>query len=135
MADIPRIDADPESMEPGGADEFAKAELRLLTAEAKAAEKLNREGDQRYWLRWFVVALCVTIIIGMGALLIHVSHWLPNEPAMMTAVILLHLAPIISMTTLAIALLIAAFRGFKDGDDAKGASIASEAARTSGLMN
>lgn len=134
MTDIPAIDAEPEPPLHSIAAELADAEYRLLNAEAKAAETLNREGDQRYWLRWFVVVLCVGIIIGMGVLLVHVAHWLPNEPKMITAVILLHLAPIVSMTTLSIALLIAAFRGFKDGDDGKGASLATDAARASGLI-
>ena len=110
-------------------------EFRLLEADAKARENLNREADQRYWLRWAAVVLVVLIIGGMALLLNHVSHWLPNNSVMINALIALHVAPIVSMTTLAIALLVAAFRGFKEGDEKAGTFLASDGARSVGLIN
>jgi hypothetical protein len=130
---VPPVDAQPiKPDEPNGRSEH---EYRLLKADAKARENLNREADQRYLLRWVAVCLVVLIIVGMACLLAHVAHWLPNEPGAMTAVIALHIAPIVSMTTLAIALLVAAFRGFKDGDEKSSAAIASDGARAAGLIN
>lgn len=128
---VPSVDLQPTSPEEADRSNF---EYRLLEADAKGRENLNREADQRYWLRWVAVALVVVIIFGMGCLLSHVAHWLPNEPKAMGAVIALHIAPIVSMTTLAIALLVAAFRGFKDGDEKAGTVIATESARASGLL-
>ncbi|MEQ1724904.1 MAG: hypothetical protein ABL882_03140 [Sphingopyxis sp.] len=133
LPQVPPVDAQPIGpVEPNGRSDY---EYRLLEADAKARENLNREADQRYWLRWVAVALVILIIFGMGGLLTHVAHWLPSEPRAMGAVIALHLAPIISMSTLAIALLVAAFRGFKDGDEKSGAAIATEGARATGFTN
>jgi hypothetical protein len=130
---VPRVDAQPIGPdEPNGRSDY---EFRLLEADAKARENLNREADQRYRLRQIAVAVVILIILGMGGLLAHVAHWLPNEPKSVGAAIALHIAPIASMTTLAIALLVAAFRGFKDGDEKAGASIATEGARATGFLN
>jgi hypothetical protein len=130
---VPPVDVSPNASE--GPDGRSDHEYRLLEADAKARENLNREADQRYWLRWVAVVLVVLIIHGMGCLLAHVAHWLPKEPNTMGAVIALHIAPIVSMTTLAIALLVAAFRGFKDGDEKAGAAMASDGARATGFLN
>jgi hypothetical protein len=130
---VPSVDAQPVGPEvPNGRSDY---EYRLLEADARARANLFREADQRHLLRWIAVVLVVAIIVGMGCLLIHVAHWLPNEPKTMGAVIALHVSPIVSMTTLAIALLVAAFRGFKDGDEKAGATIAIDGARASGFMN
>lgn len=110
-------------------------EYRLLEADARARENLNREADQRYWLRWGVVALAILVILGMGGMLIHVAHWLPADPKSVGALIALHVAPIVSMTTLAIALLVAAFRGFKDGDEKSGVDVANASVKSTGLLN
>lgn len=110
-----------------------KAEAELLDLGAK--RKSNREADQRFWLRNIVIAIVIVIILGMGSLLWHVAHWLPDDPKSMGAVIALHIAPIVSITTLSIALLVAAFRGFKDGDEKAGTAIVTEGARATGFMN
>ena len=129
---VPPVDAQPVGT--GGRSDH---EYRLLEADAKARENLNREADQRYWLRWVAVGLVVLIILGMGCLLAHVSHWFPTNSNAMPAVIALHIAPIVSMTTLAIALLVAAFRGFKEGDEKAGMAFAAESAKAGsrGLIN
>jgi hypothetical protein len=130
---VPPVDGEP-TVSPEASDR-SQYEFRLLQADAKARENLNREADQRYWLRWAVVGLAVLVIVGMGGLLIHVSHWLPKDPNAIGAVIALHVAPIASMTTLAIALLVAAFRGFKDGDEKSSADVANTSIKASGLLS
>jgi hypothetical protein len=117
---VPPVDGEiAVSSEPSDRSQY---EFRLLQADAKARENLNREADQRYWLRWVVVGLAV-------------SHWLPKDPNAIGAVIALHVAPIASMTTLAIALLIAAFRGFKDGDEKSSVDAANTSIKATGLLN
>jgi len=39
------------------------------------------------------------------------------------------------MTTVSLALLVAAFRAFKDGDEKAGVSLAAESAKATGLIN
>jgi hypothetical protein len=129
---VPPVDADPQ----GGPEKTNlrdAIEFRLLEADAKARESVIREADQRYWLRWFAVVVVSAIIVAMGVLLNHVAHWLPSSAQTVGAVIALHLAPIASMTALAIALLVAAFRGFKEGDEKAGATIAADALKTVGF--
>jgi len=129
---VPHVDAVPQSQSQNNNPRDA-IEFRLLKADAKARESVIREADQRYWLRWFAVVVVSVIIVGMGFLLIHVAHWLPLDGRAIGAVIALHLAPIASMTALAIALMVAAFRGFKDGDEKAGATIAAGALKASGI--
>jgi hypothetical protein len=128
---VPPVDEKPVDPESNGRSDY---EYRLLQADAKARENLNREADQRYWLRWGVVVLAVLVIVGMGCLLVHVAHWLPKDSTALGAVIALHVAPIVSMTTLAIALLIAAFRGFKDGDEKSSIDTANSSMKATGLF-
>lgn len=131
---VPPIDEQPSSDEP---DRYEALQFRGLEAEAKAKEHLNREGDQRYWLRWLAVAVCVAIMVGMGTMLWHVAHklmTLKTFGASTSYIIAVYVAPIISMTTLAIALLVAAFRGFKDGDGDTSAKAMSEGAKIGKLV-
>lgn len=74
----------------------------------------------------------------MGILLKHVAHRLPAPGAQDVSaayVIAVYVAPIISMSTLSISLLVAAFRGFKDGDERAGISGTVDGARAGGLIN
>lgn len=130
---VPPVDG--QSAVSAETNDRSQYEFRLLQADAKARENLNREADQRYWLRWGVVLLAVLVIFGMGGLLVHVAHWLPRASNAMGVVIALHVAPIASMTTLAIALLVAAFRGFKDGDEKSSVDSASTSIRATGLLS
>ncbi|MGC1468390.1 MAG: hypothetical protein WA793_03335 [Sphingorhabdus sp.] len=129
---VPPVEEQPDDSDMNGRSDY---EFRLLQADAKSRENLNREADQRYWLRWAVVILAVLVIVGMGALLVHVAHWLPKDTNAMGAVIALHVAPIISMTTLAIALLVAAFRGFKDGDEKSSVDAANSSVKAANLLS
>lgn len=136
---VPPVDAGPE----GGSlpDQIAveqQTEItnRLLAAEAKAREYDNREVDQRYWLRWLAVVVALALIWGFWSILRHEAHYLlalrrAGAPAALLVAIIV--APIVSMTTIALALLVAAFRGYKDGDEILGANAASAGLQASGI--
>jgi hypothetical protein len=117
---------------------FSDIELRLLDAGAKSKENFNREADQRFNLRRLAVLVAVFLIIGMGIMLYHVAHavFTPHyfeKPFMYVVAVLV--APILSMTTVSIALLVAAFRGFKGSDEADAAKMTTDAARGAGVLN
>lgn len=132
---VPGIDANPEEG-PGNGDRLQEIELRLLDAGAKSKENQNREADQRYNLRRIAVGVAVVLILGMGVVLWHGTHRLFSPsyfdvPA--PYVVAIFLAPIVSMTSLAVAILVAAFRGFS-GSDAEGIpELATDAAKTTVL--
>jgi hypothetical protein len=133
---VPTLDAEP-SGDPDS-KRFSDIELRLLDANAKSKENLNREADQRLNLRRLPVGVGVVLMIGMGVMLWHVSHsvFSPSyfeRPSMYIVAALV--APILSMTTVSIALLVAAFRRFKDSDEKNGATATAEAARGLGMIN
>lgn len=133
---VPPVDEIPdEPKQP--VDRFEELQFRGLEAEAKAKEHVNREADQRYSLRWLAVLACLAVIIGMGCLLWHVSHrlmTLQTFGAPAGYIIAVYVAPIVSMTSLSVALLVAAFRGFKDGDGDAGTKAISEGVSFSKLM-
>ena len=107
---------------------------RLLEADVAAKEKLNRETDQRYLLRWAAVTITIALIIGMTALLWS-NHFdlrsSSNTYAKLPTAYLVaaYVAPIASVSVLAMALLVAAFRGYSRTDEDAPASAASDAAR------
>jgi hypothetical protein len=110
-------------------DRVNAIELRLLDAGAKAKENLNREADQRYWLRWGAVGGVAAAMLIMAFLLYHISHSMPIGPLEKIPgafLVALFVAPIVSLTTLAVSLLVAAFRGFKESDGTVGMSAATE---------
>lgn len=138
MATVPPVDVEPSGPPDAVSKRLNDIEIRLLDAGAKSKENVNREADQRYWLRWAAVLLVIGIVLAMGLLLKHVAHKLPairdaGSPA--SFIIALYVSPIISMTTLSLSLLVAAFRGFKDGDDKSSAAALAEGARATGLIN
>lgn len=98
---------------------FVEAELSLLNAEAKSQKLANKELSQRYWLRWLVVVLGLTVIASMFALLWHVIHQAFFGPILLVprsfAVAML-VTPIISITTITVVFFVAAFRRFSDAD-------------------
>ncbi|OAO02591.1 hypothetical protein A8B75_11660 [Sphingomonadales bacterium EhC05] len=118
-------------------DQYEAIALRSLDADAKAKENVNREANQRYYLRWLAVIASLLIMSGMGWMLSHVVHKLMSLRTFGTPsayIIAIYVAPILSMTGLSIALLVAAFRGFKDGDGDTGAKALSEGAKMGKLM-
>lgn len=137
MAEIPPVDL---SGMPNGvpSDHLAKFELRMLDADANAKDKLNREADQRFYLRWAAVLIAFAVMVGMATLLCHVGYYiLTKDVTKVPSAFLLavYVAPIVSITTVSLALLVAAFRAFKDGDERMSALIAAEGARATGAIN
>lgn len=132
---VPQVDI---STNGASSRKFVDIELRLLDADAKAKENLNREADQRYWLRWAAVAVAFAIILGMGYMLGHVGYYILSRHgigAPAAFLVAVYVAPIVSMTTIALALLVAAFRAFKSGDEQASASALAQGAKATGLMN
>lgn len=134
MARIPSVDKGENAPSSSGDSErFSDLEFRLLEADAVAKEHANREGGQRFWLRWIAVGISVSIVVFMGVVLKHVVHKLlliKTFGASNAYVIGLYVAPILSMNALSIALLIAAFRKFKEDDGEKGGSAILNSAKT-----
>lgn len=137
MDEVPPVDAQPE---PSGGGETAnqiKITNRLLDAEAKAREHANRETDQRYYLRYGAVLIAILLMAGMGWMLAHVSHHfftLKLLGAPSGLIVAMFVAPIISLTTISLSLLVAAFRGYKDGDQNTGMDVASNGMKAVGLL-
>jgi hypothetical protein len=130
---VPPVDTVAEQTPAGSAvpdrSRYEDIEFRLLNADARAKDNINREHDQRYFLRWLAVIMTVVLMLAMGCLLGHVAHsfkGLSNAGLAAAFLIALYVAPIVSMTTLSLALLVAAFRGYRDGDEKAGFSAATE---------
>lgn len=110
--------------------EKEELELKLIDLQVKNEEISSREADQRYTLRGLAIAVIIILIVAMSFLLNAVIFELfkvADLSKIPLHVILIYLAPIISITALAIALLVAAFRGYKDQDVADTANAASKA--------
>lgn len=133
---VPNIDQDGAA--PMASARVEDIELRLLDANAKSKENVNKEADQRYRLRWLAVVVSILLICGMGLILWHASHkvlGLSYVHSQGVYIIAAFVAPIVSMTTLSLALLVAAFRGFKDSDAKDGGGVAMSAAKTGGVLD
>lgn len=94
-------------------------EFELLERERALRILLAREAGQRYWLRWIAVITGVVVIFGMAAALWHLVHnvfWGPFifvSPAFSVSMLV---APMLSITTITVALFVGAFRKFEDKD-------------------
>lgn len=101
-------------------------------ADAELREQQIREIKTRIWMRWIVLAVSVIMIGFMGLIMAHQLHhifaWkflaVPRSFA-----IALVVAPSVSMTTVTVALLVGAFRNYKDSDDQNFSSVAIEGAK------
>ena len=140
MSSVPPVDAEPQSTD-ANETRFSAMEFRLLDADARAKENVNREADQRYWLRWLAVVIVLLLIITMVLLLGHVAHSLPYFKVMGAPpafYVVAFVSPVVSMSALGLSLLVAAFRGYKDEDGQAGAGVASaasEGAKALGLTS
>jgi hypothetical protein len=136
MASVPPIDEAAQGSPGVSAKRFEEIELRLIDAEAKAKENRNRETDQRYFFRFVAVGCACLLILGMATMLWHLAHWTVGNPnnAPASFIVAIFVAPILSMTTLALALLVAAFRGYKESDEATGATLASQGMKATGIL-
>lgn len=138
VPDVPRVDEDPKGDESQADNRLNEIELRQLDAGAKAKENINREADQRHHFRTWTLVLSSLLIIFMGLVLWHVAHNVlsPRDFEIPSSFIVsMVVAPVISMTTTCIALLVAAFRGYKDSDNKNVASAVLEATRAGSMSN
>ena len=94
-------------------------ELKLLGLEATLKGLANREIGQRYLIKWIAIGTGVGVILCMFGILVHMFHqflWGPfiaASPALSVAMIV---APIVSITTITVAIFIGAFRKFEEKD-------------------
>ncbi|MBI1620325.1 hypothetical protein [Aquamicrobium zhengzhouense] len=107
-----------------------------LTQEGKARDLLIKEIEQRITNRQTAISIAVVVMIFMAMLLGHVTHsfyWGRLIVVPQSVAIAMFLAPVISITTLAVVLIVGAFRHFKDRDlsNVSLGSLAAEAARNS----
>lgn len=124
-----------QSAGPDGQPQADAPTQRLMDASAVEAENLNREAGQRFWLRNLAVAVTLGAI-GLMTLALYHGNRLFDQHGFMEAssvyVVALLITPILAITTLTVALLIAAFRGYKDANGKEAARAATEAARSGG---
>lgn len=121
-------------------ERLARLEERLaeeqLTQEGKARDLLIKEIEQRITNRQTAITIAVVVMIFMALLLGHVTHsfyWGPVMVVPQSVAIAMFLAPVISITTLSVVLVVGAFRHFKDRDmsNVSLGSLAAETVRNS----
>lgn len=94
-------------------------EFELLEAERALSTLLHREINQRYRIKWIAVTTGVVVILGMAGALAHLVHmvfWGPFLFANAAFTVAMIVAPIVSITTITVALFVGAFRRFEDKD-------------------
>ncbi len=126
--DVPYLEARVAALE-------LKVDEAALSAEAQHRNLLISEVRQRIRVRYFTVAVGVIVIIFMGAAMAHAAHhyfWGPMVLIPPPVAIAMFVAPLVSITTITIMLLVGAFRRFKDDDmdNINIASLAGEAAKS-----
>ncbi len=118
----------------------AELELKInngeLSREAQHRDLLISEVKQRIRVRYFTVFVALCAMLFMGIAMTRASHhyfWGPLVVVPPTVAIAMFVAPIVSITTITIMLLVGAYRRFKDDDMDKinVASIAVEATKSS----
>jgi len=110
-----------------------RIETEILKHDEKLREISTREALQRHWIRLFSIIVCGVVLIGMGVILFFASWKIflsPNLEISMAYTVAIFIAPIVSVTAITIALLIAAFRKFRNEDETSGVSAVASAART-----
>lgn len=136
MDEVPAIDKvgiEESPNPPPGSDPYEQNGIRLMDAEATFRENVNREADQRHHLRIWAVSLASFVVLLLIIVLFWIVVQIPDLAASATDsafLVALYVAPIAAISTLSVALLLAAFRGSKDGDDTKAAGVAAEGVRS-----
>ena len=118
MAKIPRNVAEVEG-ELASVSSQDKTEFELLETERLLRKLQRREYGQRISLRWIAVATGLIVIVCMGLGLAHVMHSIglySYRPINASLYVALVVAPILSITSITVALFIGAFRRFEDRD-------------------
>ncbi len=118
---IPTIDRDNAAADTTTTRNKAREEheFEFLKLSAGIKKLQHREIGQRYWLRWIAVVLGVFVILGMSAVLVHVVHQLLWRPFVFVSSpfsVALVAGPILSITSVTIALFVGAFRKFDEKD-------------------
>ena len=134
MTELPPEDPDlPQTKLDTGSESYQNdREQRTLQAEVALLENKVAENNQRVVLRWVAAFVGIATIVFMAATLWHAHHSLHLRPFLTTSpayAVAFVVAPILSITTIVIALLIGAFPRFKDGDmkDASSGALAAAA--------
>lgn len=134
---VPKLDAAlAESM--ANETEQVNFEYQILRDSAKSRALYNREGQQRYILKWTAAIMGGLLIVGMAALLWHMAHRLFYGPFLIVPAsfaIVAIVAPIVSMTTIVTVLFVAAFRRFSANDEDSIGLAAVNGIRSTGILN
>lgn len=116
---IPRIDSEPKADSSAQNVKREEAELKLLEAEASLRKLVQREIGQRYIIKWVALVAGCIVIIGMTAVLWHLVHsafWGPFMVVNSAFSVAMIVTPILSITTITVALFVGAFRKFEEKD-------------------
>ncbi|MCY4184597.1 MAG: hypothetical protein OXC82_01830 [Rhodobacteraceae bacterium] len=107
---VPKFDG--QESESGNAEGFP------LEVDEKDRKNRQRSAGQRYWLRYFAIIIACGVMGVMLILLHEVVCWMLYETNFEkpSVYIVAYLAPISSLTILAIAMLVSAFRGYHKND-------------------
>lgn len=112
-----------------------KIDAASLSSEAQHRDLLISEVRQRIRVRYFAVAIALGAVMFMAVAMAHAAHhyfWGPVVLIPPAVAIAMFVAPIVSITTITIMLLVGAFRRFKDDDmdNINVGSLAAEAAKS-----
>jgi hypothetical protein len=94
-------------------------EFELLEVERALSRLLHREINQRYIIKWIAIISGVVVILGMAAALAHLVHMAFLGPFLFASAafsVAMIVAPVISITTITVAMFVGAFRRFEDKD-------------------
>jgi hypothetical protein len=133
-SETPLSDARLDALQKRIAELEGKIELESLSAEGQQRQLLLREIEQRIGIRFWTSILAVVMLCLMAFVLWYATHRYLGYPASQKTpaiVIALYVAPIASMTTITVMLLVGAFRRFKEDEfgPVNLASIAGETAK------
>lgn len=116
---IPPVDPDLENISKSRDSRREQLEYELLEAEAAIRSLVHREISQRYIIKWVAVITGVLVIFGMALALYHFAHnlFLEGQTTVSPSLsIVMFVAPVLSITTITVALFVGAFRKFEEKD-------------------
>lgn len=118
-------------------EEFLALEKRRLEAAVREEENRNKVIEQRISLRKRAVSVTCIVMVAMGCAFLYMTYLFVSKSPVGSSqvyVIVALIAPIASVTSLTIALLWGAFRGYKETDGDKVFGAAAEAAKQGNSM-
>ena len=135
MPSIPPVDKQPDEQpnEDGNqrSEKLERLELKVLQLEEENYKLKNKESFQRYILRWAVFSIGVVMLIFFACTLAHLVHRAFFGPFLITSgafSVTMIAAPTLAMTSITIALFVAAFRKFDETDIEKASATLKTAA-------